>query len=98
MSYKVAVDEPDASLSDTTKKGLSIYRNNIRPMLTEGDKGKYLSINTVTGEWLIDEDDEVLFNRACAQFAQGQMQYFMRIGYRATYAMRPGLNLELPEW
>lgn len=85
-------------VEDVGAKGEAIYREKIRPRLTEADKGKYLIINTVTGEYLLGKDYEEVANRARAQFPQGQPRYGMRIGYRSLFSFRPGLNRELEEW
>ena len=84
--------------SEVETKADEIYKNVIRPQLSQSDKGKYLYIHTGNGEWLIDEDDWTAGRRATARWGTGQPLFFMRAGYIAPTAFRAGLDLELPEW
>ena len=79
-------------------KADEIYKNVIRPQLTQSDKGKYLYIHTGNGEWMTDEDEMAIWPKAKERWGTGQPLWFMRIGYKAPTAFRAGLDLELPEW
>ena len=40
-------------------RGLEIYESVIAPQLTDDDRGRYVAIDVETGEWEIDDDEEV---------------------------------------
>ena len=84
--------------SEVGTKADEIYKNVIRPQLSEADKGKYLYIHTGNGEWIMDEDDLAVRPKAKERWGTNQPLFFMRIGYRTAYSFRHGLDLELADW
>src|SRR5258708_5445497 len=70
------------NLEEVGEKGMAIYRESIRPQLTEADKGKYVYIHTGNGEWLMGEDDWETSRRAIAKWGYGQPILSIRAGYR----------------
>jgi hypothetical protein len=86
------------STEEVATKGKAIYAASIRPTLTDADKGKLVTIHTETGEYLIVADDETHAAEVATRFGAGQPLYTLRVGYRAVYSFRPGLNRELVEW
>jgi hypothetical protein len=83
---------------EIAEQGKTIYRERIRPLLTEADKGKYVTINIQTGEYEIDTDDLTGSLRAVARFGQNVPLYTIRIGYRAVASFRAGADREMAEW
>ena len=53
-------------------KAKRIFAEQIRPTLTEADKGRYVTINTDTGEFEIDDDDLASSLRARERFEIGR--------------------------
>ena len=66
--------------------GEKIYREKIRPTLTEADIGKFVIIDVSTGEYEIDDDDLTADYRLRARQPDAS-GYIMRVGYSAAYFM-----------
>ncbi len=66
--------------------GEKIYRERIRPTLTEADIGKFVHIDINSGEYEIDDDDITGDIELC-QRVQNPTIYGMRVGYSAAYFM-----------
>ena len=64
--------------------GEQIYREKIRPTLTEADIGKFVHIDVNSGEYEIDDDD-ITGNFKLRERAPEACIYGMRIGYSAAY-------------
>ncbi len=69
------------------EKAKRIFAEKIRPMLTEADRGKYVTINEETGEFEIDDHDFNGAIRARARFGKDAPLLTIRAGYRAVYTM-----------
>jgi hypothetical protein len=82
-------------ISDTA---MNIFKEKIRPMLTEADKGKYIVINTATGDWVMGIEMEDTEAQARNRFGIGPHKFLLRAGYKAVDSFRPGTKLELEEW
>lgn len=90
---------PQPSAQEIGERGKAIYTDKIRPTLSEADKGKYITINTETGEWLMDADREQLLQKTSEKFPYFRGAFYtLRAGWRASVSFRPGLNRELVEW
>ena len=48
-------------LSPTVKKAHEYYHSGIKNQLTEQDHGRYVVINAHTGEWMVGDSVEVVF-------------------------------------
>ena len=48
-------------LSPTVKKAHEYYHSGIKNQLTEEDHGRYVVINAHTGEWMVGDSVEVVF-------------------------------------
>ena len=66
--------------------GEKIYREHIRPTLTEADIGKFVHIDVNSGEYEIDDDDLAADDRLHARRPDAS-GYIMRVGYSAAYFM-----------
>ena len=62
----------------------TLYREKIRPNLTEADIGKLVIIDINSGEYEIDEDDITADERLQARQPDA-FGYIMRVGYSAAY-------------
>ncbi len=66
--------------------GEQIYREKIRPTLTEADVGKFVHIDVNSGEYEIDDDDISGDIKLCERVHDAKI-YGMRVGYSAAYFM-----------
>ncbi len=70
---------PTMSAAEIVSRGKSIYENQLRQHVEAGNFGKYLLINTETGEYVMDKDQLAASGRAQATFP-GAPIFGMRIG------------------
>ncbi len=77
-------------------KAKQIYQERIRPTLTQGDKGKFVTINIQTCEHEIDEDNFAGARRVHPRFGKDAPLLTIRAGYKAA-AKRAGSWLDLEE-
>lgn len=85
--------------SPVQERAEQIYRERIRPLLTEADKGKFLTINIENGTYELDADhDAGLFRAFEATGRRSGVLFTMRVGYRAAASFVPAANNELAEW
>ncbi len=68
-------------------KAKRIFAEQIRPTLTEADRGRFVTINEDTGEFEIDDNDLVGAVRARDRFGKDAPLFMLRAGYRAPYSM-----------
>lgn len=68
-------------------KAKRIFAEQIRPTLTEADRGRYVTINEDTGEFEIDDDDLAGSLRARRRFGKDAPLFMLRAGYIAPYTM-----------
>ena len=66
--------------------GEKIYREKIRPLMTEADIGKFVHIDIHSGEYEIDDDDITGNFKLCERVPDGKI-YTLRVGYSAAYFM-----------
>ena len=66
--------------------GEKIYRDKIRPTLTEADIGKFVHVDTNSGEYEIDDDD-ISGEDKLRQRVPNAKIYTLRVGYSAAYFM-----------
>jgi len=71
--------------SELGQKAKALYERNIAPTLTEADFGKYLVIDTETGDYELDSSDYAASHRAFLKRPGVRTRYGARIGYRAVY-------------
>ena len=64
--------------------GEKIYRERIRPMLTEADIGNLVVIDVNSGEYEIDENDAAASHRLHERLPDA-FGYCIRVGYSAAY-------------
>ncbi len=63
-----------------------IYARDIRPKLMPQDKGKFLVLDILTGEYEVDPDDLAASERLRTRVPNGR--YFgFRVGYRTAYTL-----------
>ena len=70
--------------SDMGLKAKQIFQHRVAPILTDGDYGKYVVIDTETGEFEIDADSYQASRRAYDKRPGARTRYGARIGFRAA--------------
>ena len=77
---------PDLTLEEMADLGDKIYREKIRPTLTEADIGKFVHIDVTSGEYEIDDDD-ITGDVMLSERVPNAKIYGLRVGYSAAYFM-----------
>lgn len=78
--------QPDLTLEEMADLGDKIYREKIRPTLTEADIGKFVHIDVNSGEYEIDDDD-ISGDVKLSERVPDAKIYGMCVGYSAAYFM-----------
>jgi hypothetical protein len=75
---------PRYPMEEFVRRGQEIYARDIRPLLTEDDRGKFIAIDIETGHWEMDANDSVVCERLYHRIPTAQ-PWLERVGYRAPY-------------
>ncbi len=67
------------------RRGEEIYARQIRDKTTAADKGKFVVIDVISGDYEIAADDLTASLRMLERHSQGDNFYGIRIGYRTAY-------------
>ncbi len=67
-------------------RGLELYDRQIRSQVEAGNQGKFLVINTETGDYELDADDVIAAKRAKSRFGDALL-FSMRVGHPAAYRL-----------
>lgn len=74
---------PQYSDEELARLGDEIYERDISPHLKEDDKGKYVLIDVVSGDYEIDRSEIAASKRLRARRPDAQV-WFRRVGFRYT--------------
>ena len=74
---------PNLTDAEIYARGEKIYREQIRPTLTEADIGKFVTIDINSGDYEIDADD-ISGDLKLRARKPGSRYYGLRVGYTAT--------------
>ena len=74
---------PNLTDAEFCARGEKIYRERIRPTLTEADIGKFVTIDINSGDYEIDADD-ISGDLKLRARKPGSLYYGLRVGYTAT--------------
>lgn len=69
---------------EVVQRGIELYEQQIKAQVEDSNRGKFLVINTETGEYEMDVDDVLAAKRARTRFA-GAPLFSMRVGHAAAY-------------
>lgn len=72
--------------TEVARRGQQIYDKRIRADVEEEHRGKFLVVDVRTGEYEMDEDDSVAFDRALEKNPKAIL-YGIRIGEPAAYRL-----------
>ena len=85
MDSDISKGQPNLTDVEISALGKLIYRQKIRPLMTEKDIGKYVIVDVYSGKYEIDEDSvkaEIRFNErvpdACG--------FLLKVGYSAAFS------------
>ena len=76
--------QPDLTPVEISALGKKIYREQIRPLMTEADIGKYVIVDVHTGDYEIDERD-LPATRRLKKRQPDARTHAVRVGYSAAY-------------
>lgn len=72
---------------EIVRRGQEIYETRLRALLEEGNRGKFLVINTETGDYELDDSDMAAGARAHSRHPLAPL-FFMRVGHAAAYHLK----------
>ena len=76
--------QPDLTDPAIAIAGKQIYQDQIRPLMTEADIGKFVIVDVNSGEYEIDES-AVKASKRLRQRMPDSLRFGMRVGYSAAY-------------
>lgn len=87
----MAIAEAQYTPDEVVERGKALFEQNIRVQVQEGNIGKYLVIDVLTGEYEIGENHLDTAKRARAKHPDAPL-YGMRIGYKAVASFGASLR------
>lgn len=80
------MSHPTHNDADIVRRGQAWYEQRIRPQVEVNNKGKFLVINTETGDYEIDADGIAAGKRAKTKYPDAPL-FTMRIGAASTFRL-----------
>ncbi len=87
----MAIAEVQYTPEEVAERGKALYEQNIQAQVKEGNLGKYLVIDVVTGDYEMGENHLDTAKRARAKRPDAPL-YGMRIGYKAVASFGASLR------
>ncbi len=87
----MAVAEAPYTPDEVVERGKALYEQNIRAQVQEGNRGKYLVIDVLTGDYEMGENHLDTAKRARVKHPDAPL-YGMRIGYKAIASFGASLR------
>ncbi len=81
------------SKEEIVERGRELYERDIAPKISEGERGRFLVVDVLTGDYAIAETDIAAANQVKAR-APNAVLYYMRIGSPAAYRLGGSLRLK----
>ncbi len=81
--------------SNVELRGMALYNEKIRSRVEATEKGKFVVIDTQSGEYEIDSDDAAATARM-RERRPGAITYAVRVGHPAAYRMGIRFSLRIP--
>ena len=79
--------EPRRNREEVARLGQEIYDRHIKPLLRLEDEGKFVAVDTVTGEYEIDASDYAAVMRLRGRQPSAEV-WLLRVGHPAAYRLR----------
>ncbi len=73
--------QPRYSKEEFARRGDDIYERDLRPLVEDGNQGKFVAVDIETGAFELDEDELVASDRLLARVPTAQI-WLRRIGSR----------------
>ena len=86
MFLDLGKGQPNLTDVEIAALGKLIYRQNIRPLLTEKDIGKYVIVDVYSGEYEIDENSVEADLRLRKRMPEA-CGFIMKVGYSSAFFM-----------
>jgi hypothetical protein len=74
------------SAEEVAERGEALYESQVRPLVADGNRGKFVVIDIETGAWEMDADDLTATKRALARRPDAVL-YGVRVGYPTAYRL-----------
>ena len=87
------MSHPHHDTHEIVQRGQEIYERQIRDKVLTEHRGKFLVVDTETGDYEIDKEDVTALKRLRARHPDAVF-YILRIGYRAAYSLGGRLQPE----
>jgi hypothetical protein len=87
-------NQPRYSKEEFARRGDAIYESELRPILENGNEGKFVAIDIETGAYEVDGDELAASDRLLARVPNAQI-WLRRIG--SHYAHRFGFHPQTPK-
>ena len=71
---------------EIVQRGIEIYEQRLRAQVEGGNQGKFLVINTETGDYEMDANDVIAAKRAKSRFGDAPL-FSMRVGHTVAYRL-----------
>ena len=75
---------PRHSKEEFARRGDAIYERDVRPVVKQGDEGKFVAIDIETGTYEMDEDELAASDRLLARVPNSQI-WMTRVGSRYAH-------------
>ncbi|MBA3426938.1 MAG: hypothetical protein H0U04_20915 [Rubrobacter sp.] len=69
---------------EIARRGREIYERDVRAEVEHGHDGEFLVVDIATGDYVVGEDEDEVFDRAEAKDPEG-LFYLMRVGRPAAH-------------
>ncbi len=79
----------DHAIADIIRLGQRIYDERLKPILEPTHIGKFITINVLTGDYEMDEEDVAASDRAAERFGDAPT-FTARVGYRTAHRLGSG--------
>jgi hypothetical protein len=87
-SHTMPVTQPRPTPEERVRLGSEAFEHGVRPLLQQGDDGKFVALDVETGDYEIDEEDYAAVSRLRARKPAAEAR-LTRIGQPAAYRLRP---------
>lgn len=82
----MSILKPRYSKEEFSRRGEEVFASQVRPNLTESDRGKFAAVDIETGLYEVDADDYAATERLLARKPDAQI-WLMRVGHPTAYRM-----------
>ena len=81
----------EKGIADIVRRGQHIYDEKLKPVLEPEHNGKFVTINVLTGEYEMDDEDVEASDRAAERFGDAPT-FTARVGFRTAHRLGCGFR------